>query len=90
MDVVLTQNDLQTDTNLINANAEILLSHQNPLSLLPPRPLSYLRRSCIKATADRPVTIFTREMSVFEHFAALRGENKVIVAQNQLKFLDDY
>lgn len=29
-----------------------------------------LRRSCIEAAADRPVTFFTGEMSVFIHFAS--------------------
>lgn len=29
-----------------------------------------LRRSRVKATADRPITVFTGEMSVFKHFAS--------------------
>lgn len=74
VNVILTQNDLETNRNL---NVLIFFYEALPteatLSLLLPR--SYLRRSCIKATADRPVTIFTREMSVFKHFAVVRGEH---------------
>lgn len=80
VNVILTQNDLETNRNL---NVLIFFYEALPteatLSLLLPRSLSYLRRSCIKATADRPVTIFTREMSVFKHFAVVRGEHSDFV-----------
>lgn len=62
---------------------ETFLSHRNILqSFLTTSCRSYLRRSWVKATTDRPLTIFTGEMSVFEHFTALRGENKVVQVQN--------
>lgn len=61
-----------------SGHASIFLDHK----------LSYLRRSWVKATTDRPLTIFTWEMSVFEHFTALRGENKVV--QDQSIYGDSY
>lgn len=76
VNVILTQNNLETNRNLnvLKVSYEAL-STEATLSLLLQRSLSYLRRSCIKAAADRPVTIFTREMAVFEHFTVVRGEH---------------
>lgn len=47
----------------------------SPFLLQPPGSLSYLWRSCVKASTDRPVAILTGEMSVLEHFAASMGED---------------
>lgn len=60
LDVILAQNDLKTTTDIVTSAA-------NKSSSPPQHP--YLRRSCIEAPADRPITVLTGQMSLPQHFA---------------------
>lgn len=77
VDVVLTQNNLETDRismlNSFEDTRDCFTLHTAAVS-------PYLRRGCIKSTADCPVTIFTGEVAVFEHVAGF-GERKVSLVQ---------
>lgn len=51
---------------------ELMCDHSGHMGLLVDVVLTQndLRRSCVKATANRPITVFTGEMSIFKHLAS--------------------
>lgn len=66
VDVVLTQNNLEAHTQKPLKRQIASSQSWTACSIFL---LSYLRGGCVEPSADRPVTVFTGEMPVFEHLA---------------------